>query len=78
MELRGYRRVNKPICGLFSSHYFIRCGGESQFTAAPRPARRRPLRRTSRPESRVCVDCDKDIASLTYCCRSSSGMLLSS
>ena len=56
MELRGYRRVNKPICGLFSSHYFIRCGGESQFTAAPRPARRRPLRRTSRPESRGCAD----------------------
>ena len=45
MELRGYRRANKPIGGLFSSHYFSRYGGESQFTGAPRPARRRPMTR---------------------------------
>lgn len=43
MELRGYRRANKPIGGLFSSHYFSRYGGESQFTGAPLPARRRPI-----------------------------------
>ena len=23
MEFRGIRRVNKPLCGLFSSHYYM-------------------------------------------------------
>ena len=24
MELRGHRRANKPLCGLFSRHYYNR------------------------------------------------------
>ena len=53
MELRDYRRANKPIGGLFSSHYFSRYGGESQFTGAPLPALRRPMTRPPARKSRL-------------------------
>ena len=33
MELRGYRRANKPIFGLFSRHYFIQSASRSKISS---------------------------------------------